>query len=159
MANRPRDSQRSKVTAALRLVEQMCTATDPVEAGDELIEKIRASRYWKGRGGNPSRVPRFREYSRITALSLCAVPLAPANETRPHHSPAFCLAVLDLAKRFAPDLHQPLRDAFKAHKVKTRTISPEAREAAKVRWLERQQSKLEPDLRALQEKLAAMSQT
>lgn len=49
------------------------------------------------------------------------------------HGPEFCKALLDLVKKFDPELHPVLVEQFKADKVKTRTWSAEARERAKQR--------------------------
>lgn len=69
------------------------------------------------------------------------------------HGPEFCKAMLDLTARWvSPEAKVELQQAFRDHKIKHKVYTPEAREAARQRGLNRWAEK---DLLALREELAS----
>lgn len=173
MADLPRDSQAKKVWAAEDALSQ-----PRFSSGNERMafaEPIVRSRWWTSRvklTERPRKTPAmiFTRQSRCdawvdgptvylsdprntNALYVChalAHLVEPPSTEQAWHSPAFGRAYLALVKRFMDDgTEQLLRSTFRMHKVKLRTVSAEAREGMRERYMERQEEQLEGKLKDL----------
>lgn len=143
--NRPRDSQRSKVYDAERVLQQGDQGWTFRET-QEYVNRITRTRWWKNRGGPPFvlvkdgrgttwakawdpyttakgedrpatiNLPRWAR-DPIVVLHELAHLLTLATEAA--HGPTYCTNYLALTKRFlGEETHRILRDSFKNHNVK-----------------------------------------
>jgi hypothetical protein len=144
------------------------------------VKSIELSRYWKARSGPgnsaPGQIdvsyriativcdhapapavailrPGHNRQDRLGLLHALAHHVAPTDETL--HGVGFGKAMLELVKQFAPDLHDHVKKAFKDGKVKTRTrtMTPEAKQAAADRLRNRHVGDKKADLLELLDEL------
>lgn len=182
----PRDSQLRKVRAAEKVLSPQSltgaevqdlvrrvlrsrwfrNATNQVRTSPSQFGIVVSDTSWCNaeQKGLVIRVPNKSNVGVVHSLTHLVVP---PDTTHAWHSPDWCRAYLDMAARFLdstqsafaqnPEPSVALREAFKVQKVKLRTMSPEAREAARQRALNRKGDALEDDLRAMLERLASRS--
>lgn len=134
---RPKDSQQSKVAAALVEFGALVHKVSPISSGVELSKRIDKSAWWTKRSiGLPKGV--------ACPIGNSSSPLVNHLHYRAHalahreeyalHGPEFCREMLNLTERFLDRNHkQSLALAFGRHHVKTQTWSPEAKERARLK--------------------------
>jgi hypothetical protein len=153
----PRDMQRNKIYAAENDLGVQLSWPTPVLHG--MADQITRTRWWKSRT-TVKGVTIVDSRSRGCGVwpwppsgSHCSVELGKDRQSELHllhalahliqprdsvwHGPSFAQAYLHLVRRFLPDSYEPLRTAFREHRVKTQTWSEEARQAASERAIQR----------------------
>ena len=146
MSKRPRDTQRSKVYAAERTIEDWDTEKMSIPEIEEWVGKITRSKWWKNhpRGGSykievrdgrgrrnaggrrwvGKVVIKMPRWSRTKIVTLHEI----AHGMQPHltawHGREFCRTFLDLVVRWmGKDVARELRQSFVKHRVKHRGSS------------------------------------
>lgn len=173
-----RDSQRSKLYAAESLLEALPLASDARSSfatavlvsrqvrsvyGDVQLTTVNKTSGWCGCEWQSAAVGRTKIMTPCKGWGIpykflhgLAHLLEPSNEEVAYHSPQFARTYLGLVKRHLGDeAHEILKGAYREKHVKTRTVSPEAREAARERYMARKEENLETELRALSDRLKA----
>jgi len=172
---RPRDSQRSKVYAAEEALRTDITEDDALWIAD----KITHSRWWakrvnatlakspvmfvdfntcgartasQVRGGTRTIYLPFKARSSVTQLSVyhALAHLIVTDDNIAWHGPEFCRLELEMVRRFySSSVESNLRTEFRKRGVKTRTMSEEAKDAARERWYVQKEKTLQSDLERL----------
>jgi hypothetical protein len=100
---------------------------------------------WINRHGE-LQLPAYSHISDKLAL-LHAVAHVFSPEDKAWHGPEFCRTYLEMTGRFiSSHAADQLRASFKTHRIKLKTMSPEAREAARKRYVERENAKFPDEL-------------